>query len=138
MAGVATNLLMICSYFLQKAVGFEIKDYSLNSGSYSAAQQATACSWFDLVAIISAVSGVLLAIVMLFYPLSRKKHQQVVDVLMAKGIITNVDAEQQNANPQDDAAMAFDVANTAEVDVDNIATTEVTVEKSEPTADNEE
>ncbi|MGN0771351.1 MAG: MFS transporter [Christensenellales bacterium] len=102
--GVATNLLMICSYFLQKAVGFEIKDYSLNSGSYTAAQQATACNWFNIVAIIAAVSGALLAIVMLFYPLSRKKHKEVVDDLMARGIITNVDAEQQDDNQNEDVA----------------------------------
>ena len=145
--GVATNLLMICSYFLQKAVGFEIKDYSLNSGSYTAAQQATACRWFNIVAIISAVSCTLLAIVMLFYPLSRKKHQQVVDVLMEKGIITNVDTDQQ-ANSGNEVAIentsAVDgdivnedaVADTSNTSEDSGEETTVAIEENaEPTAD---
>lgn len=131
--GVATNLLMICSYFLQKAVGFEIKDYSLNSGSYTAAQQATACNWFDIVAVISAVSGVLLAIVMLFYPLSRKKHQEAVDDLMARGIITNVDATQQSAHQNDEitaeSASTTDIDNVDEetAHVNNVDTTDIQV-----------
>ena len=83
------NLLMIASYYLQKQVGFEQKDYIEIMQDYTAVQQATACEWFNIVAIISAVSGALMIIVMLFYPLSRKKHQQIVEELKARSVITN-------------------------------------------------
>lgn len=87
--GLSMNLLMIASYYLQKQVGFEQKDYIEIMQDYTAVQQATACEWFNIVAIISAVSGALMIIVMLFYPLSRKKHQQIVEELKARSVITN-------------------------------------------------
>lgn len=87
--GLSMNLLMIASYYLQKQVGFEQKDYVEIMQDLTAAQQATACEWFNIVAIISAVSGALMIIVMLFYPLSRKKHQQIVEELKARSVITS-------------------------------------------------
>lgn len=95
-----SQILMIGTFALQKRIGFEPRDYSLDlipAGEtfvYSESLQSVANTWFNVVSIISAISGILLIIALLFYPLSRKKHQEVVDALKEKSTITNVDAEQ--------------------------------------------
>ena len=87
---LASQLMMIGISFIQEdVIGFKLKDYQ-NLPSLNAAQSAIACQWFDVAAIISAVSGVLMIIVLLFYPLSRKKHAEIVKQLKAESVITNV------------------------------------------------
>lgn len=161
---LATNVLMLCSYYLQKMVGFEAKDYADITHTLNAAEQMVACEWFDIVALISAVSGILLAIVMLFYPLSRKKHKEVMESLSARGVLTNVDnaenADTANAtdevaeNVAEDSTVANEVTGVADTDTaesadiaDNETTAEVhtdtpeiteTEETSEENTDNED
>lgn len=94
--GLSMNLLMIASYYLQQKIGFEARDYKNITTALDPALQATACEWFDIVAIISAVSGALMIIVMLFYPLSRKKHQQIVEELKSRSVITSDGAVEAN------------------------------------------
>ena len=87
---LASQLMMIGISFIQEdVIGFKLKDYQ-NLPSLNAAQSAIACQWFDVAAIISAISGVLMIIVLLFYPLSRKKHAEIVKQLKAESVITNV------------------------------------------------
>lgn len=93
---LASQVLMIVTYYWQKQIGFEQKLFALTEmpaewgGVYPPEFQAIACQWFDTVAIISAVSGFLMVAVLLFYPLSRKKHAEIVKQLNAQSVITNV------------------------------------------------
>lgn len=87
-----SQLFMIGSWFWQRKIGFEAKDYN-ELAVLSDLQQAIACQWFNAVAIISAISGLLMVVVMLFYPLSKKKHADVVTQLKEKAIITEVDSK---------------------------------------------
>lgn len=97
---VFSQIMMVGTFALQKRIGFEPRDYSLDlipAGEtfvYSQHLQDVANTWFNAISIISAISGILMIVVLIFYPLSRKKHQEVVDALKEKSTITNVDTEQ--------------------------------------------
>lgn len=78
--GLFTFIFMIAAGLWQRQVGFELKDYS-GIAEFTQAQQAVACRWFDAVTLISAVSTLLMVIVLCFYPLSRKKHAVAVENL---------------------------------------------------------
>lgn len=82
-------------YPLQKAVGYEPYDYqlpknlsaeALKAFKYSQAQIDTANNWFRLVFIIGAASAALMAIVMIFYPLSKKLHAEAMEKIKGDSI----------------------------------------------------
>lgn len=124
---LAMNLLMICSYYIQKQIGFEAKDYTDITQNLTEAQQILACQWFDAVAIIAAVSGALMIIVMLFYPLSRKKHDAIVEELTARSTITNVDENTEQTTAESNTAESNEeITDTAD---------QTTVENNEEIAD---
>lgn len=73
---------MIFFWFLQNKIGFEPGNYNIEGlVSYTAEQQAVACSWFNISSIISSVSGILMVITLCFYPLTRKKYEKVIEEL---------------------------------------------------------
>ena len=95
---LASQLMMIGISFIQEdVIGFKLKEYQ-NLKVLNEAQSAIACEWFDVAAIISAVSGVLMILVLLAYPLSRKKHAEIVATLKAESVITNVGIVDENDN----------------------------------------
>ncbi len=93
---VASQIFMIFAYLWQQKIGFQPMNYSEEAGVISAELQSIACSWYDIVAIISAISGILMAVVLLFYPLSKKKHTEAVEELKRKSVITNVNETVKN------------------------------------------
>lgn len=84
-----SQVFMMGAWFWQKAIGFEAMDYE-SLDILTEAQQAVACRWFNAVSIISAVSGMLMIIVLFFYPLSKKKHNDIVEKLTAQSIISKI------------------------------------------------
>jgi Na+/melibiose symporter-like transporter len=89
--GLFSQLFMILAWFWQKKIGFEARDYT-ELAILTDAQQAVACSWFNAASIISVISGVLMITVLFFYPLSRKKHAEIVSELNKIAVLTNEDA----------------------------------------------
>lgn len=88
-----SQIVMLGLSFVQSSVGFEPKDYTVDNmqrladGSlvpYSQLQQLTACRWFNIACIVSAVSSALTILVLIFYPLSKKKHKQIMEKLSSK------------------------------------------------------
>lgn len=100
------NVLMLCSYFLQKNIGFEPSDYANPVAPYTFQQQTIACQWFNILSLLSAVSGILLVVVMLLYPLSKSKHLAAVEALTAKSVITNAEDQQNGGSIADEKADA--------------------------------
>lgn len=97
---LASQVLMLIGWYWQQSIGFEPKDYEDDTLiSYTVQQQAVASEWFNAVFIISAVSMALLIIVMLFYPLTKKKHTEIAEMLAAQsvGFDENADAGQITA-----------------------------------------
>ncbi len=83
-----SQIIMLGLSFWQNHIGFEPMDYNidtmprLENGSllpYTANQQLVACNWFNIVCVVSAVSTALMMIVLFFYPLSKKKHEECVE-----------------------------------------------------------
>lgn len=82
---ITSQIFMLIGWYWQQNIGFEPKDYEDSTLiSYTAEQQAIASEWFDAVFIISAVSMALLILVMIFYPLSKKKHAAIAVELAAQ------------------------------------------------------
>ncbi|MFA6866093.1 MAG: MFS transporter [Clostridia bacterium] len=77
---LCSQIFMMGSWFWQRKIGFEPKDFA-NSAVLTLHQRAITCQWFDVVSIISAVSALLMIIVLLFYPLSKKKTIEVSNYL---------------------------------------------------------
>lgn len=97
---LASQVFMLIGWYWQQSIGFEPKDYEDDTLiSYTVQQQAVASEWFNAVFIISAVSMALLIIVMLFYPLTKKKHTEIAEMLAAQsvGFDENADAGQITA-----------------------------------------
>lgn len=111
------NLFMMATWFWQTEIGFEPK-YYLNQPFVSDALRQIAYKWFDIASYISAGSGLLLMIVMMFYPLSKKKHQQLVEELNSKSTITNVDSSEVMMN--DIMADTATTSNMTEIAYKNI------------------
>lgn len=87
---VASQVFMLIGLFWQQSIGFEPNDYYDDTLiSYTPEQQAIASEWFDAVFIISAVSMALLIIVLLFYPLTKKKHAEIAEMLKAQSVNLN-------------------------------------------------
>lgn len=81
--GLISQLLMLVTWFWQRNIGFEPKNYE-NVIVLSNAQQLVANNWFNATSIISAVSGLLMIVVLCFYSLTKKKYKEVIDDLESK------------------------------------------------------
>ena len=81
--GLISLVLMLVTWFWQRSIGFEPKNYE-NVIILSEAQQQTATLWFNATSIISAASGLIMIIILCFYPLTKKKYNQIVAELEAK------------------------------------------------------
>lgn len=77
---VVSNIFMLGTWAWQKEIGFEQRDYK-DAEILSEAQQAISNQWFNAVCIISAVSSLLMIIVLFFYPLTKKKHEAILEEL---------------------------------------------------------
>lgn len=87
---LASQVFMLIGWYWQQSIGFEPNDYYDDTLiSYTPEQQAIASEWFDAVFIISAVSMALLIIVLLFYPLTKKKHAEIAEMLKAQSVNLN-------------------------------------------------
>ncbi|MEG1509079.1 MAG: MFS transporter [Clostridia bacterium] len=73
---LVSQIFMLGGWYLQQKIGFEPKDYIANN-VLTDAQQAISNKWFNTVCIISAVSTLLMIVVLFFYPLSKKKHEKI-------------------------------------------------------------
>ena len=82
-------------YPLQKAVGYEPYDYqipenlsaeALKAFRYTSEKINIANNWFRLVFIIGAISAALMAIVMIFYPLSKKLHAEAMEKIKGDSV----------------------------------------------------
>lgn len=75
-----SQCFMLGAAFWQKSIGFEQKDYS-GLEVITDSLQSVGCEWFNAICIISAVSCALLMIVMFFYPITKKKHNEILESL---------------------------------------------------------
>lgn len=90
-----SQIIMLALSFIQTKIGFEPMNYAIdtmkknangNYVPYSNIQQLTACNWFNIVCIVSAVSSALMIIVLIFYPLSKKKHAKIMQNLADESV----------------------------------------------------
>ncbi len=79
---VVSNFFMLGSWSWQRSIGFEQRDYK-DAEILSELQQSISNQWFNAVCIISAVSSLLMIIVLIFYPLTKKKHEAILEELRA-------------------------------------------------------
>ena len=77
---VVSNIFMLGTWAWQKEIGFEQRDYAA-ADILSDAQQAVSNEWFNAVCMISAASSLLMIIVLFFYPLTKKKHEAILQEL---------------------------------------------------------
>lgn len=78
--GLCSFGLMLLASILQKQIGFEQKLYS-GLEVIPENLQKIGCEWFNITVIISIISMLLLVIIMAFYPLSKKKHEEIMQAL---------------------------------------------------------
>jgi Na+/melibiose symporter-like transporter len=99
--GLLTQVAMLAVGLLQTKVGFEQSVFSdfISGGSGGGATvlpqylQEKLCHWINITYVISAVSGALMLAAMLFYPLTKKKYQEVLSELMTKSVGSTFDDE---------------------------------------------
>lgn len=119
---------MIFMGMIQNKIGFEPSDFNVPGLiKYTPELQAVACKWFNVSSIISSVSGLLMVITLLFYPLSRKKYAKVMDELKSMATLNVqkdvnflgqvVDAEDNESSA--DMLESNANGNLTEVSVDN-------------------
>lgn len=83
--GLIAQVLMLVTWFWQRMIGFEPKNYE-NVIVLSEIQQQTATSWFNATSLISAASGLIMIIILCFYPLTKKKYSEVITELESKSL----------------------------------------------------
>ncbi len=81
-----SQVFMLAASVLQTEIGFEPSDYS-GIEILSAAQQAISNQWFNIVCLISAGSSALMILILFFYPLTKKKHEKVLEELKERSIV---------------------------------------------------
>jgi Na+/melibiose symporter-like transporter len=95
--GLIAQVLMLVTWFWQRSIGFEPKNYE-NVIILTEAQQLTAASWFNATSLISAASGLIMIIILCFYPLTKKKYSNVIAELEAKSLKIEKGAESVEAS----------------------------------------
>ena len=95
--GVFSQIAMLASWLWQNMVGFEPSLISENIEEYGevlASTHALANEWFNACFLLTAGSIVLMIILLCFYPLTRKKHAELIAELESKA--TNLDELDEN------------------------------------------
>lgn len=104
---VFTNIGYVVIAVVKKNMGYQPSNY-FNVTTVSDELMKIATDYFDLALWISAISAALMAIAMIFYPLSKKEHAKIVEQLKA------LSAEQHNAPIEGEVAEGEPVAETAD------------------------
>lgn len=104
---VFTNIGYVVIALVKKNMGYQPSNY-FNVTTVSDELMKIATDYFDLALWISAISAALMAIAMIFYPLSKKEHAKIVEQLKA------LSAEQHNAPIEGEVAGGEPVAETAD------------------------
>lgn len=106
LVGLVTQLAFFIPAIVQGVIGFNPNDYSIiirdgfkeplpEDNILSQELIDVANQYFNIAIWISVVSGALMLICLIFYPLSKKKHAQVVEELKAKSVNTEeIESEQ--------------------------------------------
>lgn len=95
--GVFSQIAMLATWLWQNMVGFEPSLISENieeNGEVLASTHALANEWFNACFLLTAGSIVLMIILLCFYPLTRKKHAELIAELESKA--TNLDELDEN------------------------------------------
>ncbi len=106
---VFTNIGYVVIAYVKQGMGYQPSNYyddTITMVSDDLMKIAT--DYFDLALWISAISAALMAIAMIFYPLSKKEHAKIVEQLKA------LSAEQHNAPIEGKVAEGEPVAETAD------------------------
>ena len=104
---VFTNIGYVVIALVKKNMGYQPSNY-FNVTTVSDDLMKVATDYFNLALWISAISAALMAIAMIFYPLSKKEHAKIVEQLKA------LSAEQHNAPIEGEVAEGEPVAETAD------------------------
>ena len=104
---VFTNIGYVVIALVKKNMGYQPSNY-FNVTTVSDELMKIATDYFDLALWVSAISAALMAIAMIFYPLSKKEHAKIVEQLKA------LSAEQHNAPIEGEVAEGEPVAETAD------------------------
>lgn len=102
---VFTNVGILVMAYVKQGMGFEPRNYYNVLSDVSEELMDIAMRYFNLAAIISAVSAVLMFVVLFFYNLSKKEHERITAELRALNLNTDIeDAEKEREEaPQEDA-----------------------------------
>ncbi|MDR2090354.1 MAG: MFS transporter [Clostridiales bacterium] len=91
--GFVSQIAMFIPVAIQKHIGYNPKDYfNVERESVAPEVLARATEYFDIALLISAVSGILMILALLFYNLDKKKYAQIMAELKARKLNT-VDGE---------------------------------------------
>lgn len=101
LVALLTQVAMLCVGLLQTKIGFEQSAFSsfISGGSGGGAtvlpqyMQEKLAQWITITYIISAASGALMFIVLIFYPLTKKKYEGILAELMQKAVGSTFDDE---------------------------------------------
>jgi len=80
LTGLTMQFAMFIPTLIQKKIGFQPMNFK-NGAEYLPANVEIMNRWFDIAAGITVISGILFIIVMLFYPLSKKKYNAIMEEL---------------------------------------------------------
>ena len=83
MTGLVSQFAMFIPTFIQQKIGYQPMNFK-NGAEYLPENIAIMNQWFNISAVITVVSGILFIAVMAFYPLSKKKYNQIMEELKEK------------------------------------------------------
>lgn len=134
---VFTNIGYVVIALVKKNMGYQPSNY-FNVTTVSDDLMKIATDYFNLALWVSAISAALMAIAMIFYPLSKKEHAKIVEQLK------ELSAQQHNDNIDGDAAVATvaegavsqDEANGGFEIVEGESAEESDIDKSQEKTDN--
>ena len=88
MTGLVLQFSMFIPTFIQQKIGYQPMNFK-NGAEYLPENIAIMNQWFNISAVITVISGILFIAVMVFYPLNKKKYNQIMEELKEKadGII---------------------------------------------------
>lgn len=129
-----TQIAMLLAWIWQNAIGFEPAQISadidsaieaINAGAQidpstivSDSTRALANEWFNAAFLISAASMLLMIIILCFYPLSKKKHAELVAQLESEAV--NMDEMEKGNKEEFEATVNAEIADGS-ADAENVA-----------------
>lgn len=93
---VFTNLGYVVMAVVKMKMGYEPKNY-FNKVTVSQEYMDIAIRYFNIALIVSAVSAALMAIAMIFYPLTKKQHQAIIEELKKRSLADAGETGDENA-----------------------------------------